>query len=66
MILKVMTIVKYLTDNLQLPLMEATSDVSASVKKKEKKIVDSLIKKTHFSSLEIERLLNLYRNILVT
>ena len=46
--------------------MDALTEVSASIKKQEKKIVESLTKKTHFSSQEIERLLNLYRTTVVT
>ena len=35
--------------------------VTSSVKKHEKKIVESLSKRTHFSGQEIEKLLRLYR-----
>ena len=45
--------------------MDTLTEASASIKKQEKKIVESLIKKTHFSSQEIEKLLNLYRNTVV-
>ena len=34
---------------------------SSAVKKQEKKIVDNLLRRTHFSAQEIEKLLNLYR-----
>ena len=42
------------------PIMSERSTTS-SVKKHEKKIVESLSRRTHFSSQEIERLLRLYR-----
>ena len=47
--------------------MSVVSEISASsaVKKQEKKIVENLTKRTHFSSAEIERLLNLYRKTMV-
>ena len=47
--------------------MSVVSEISASsaVKKQEKKIVENLTKRTHFSSPEIERLLNLYRKTVV-
>ena len=35
--------------------------VNTVIKKQEKKIVENLIKRTHFSGQEIERLLTLYR-----
>ena len=46
--------------------MESTTEVSAATKKQEKKIVENLTKKTHFSGQEIERLLNLYRTTVVS
>ena len=47
--------------------MSVVSEISASsaIKKQEKKIVENLTKRTHFSSSEIERLLNLYRKTVV-
>ena len=39
---------------------------TSSVKKQEKKIVENLTKRTHFSCLEIERLLRLYRLTVVS
>ena len=47
------------------PPMDGPNEISAATKKLEKKIVESLIKKTHFSCQEIERLLNLYRSTVV-
>ena len=38
---------------------------STAIKKQEKKIVENLIKRTHFSGQEIERLLKLYRSTVV-
>ena len=48
--------------------MSVVSEISASsaVKKQEKKIVENLTKRTHFSSSEIERLLTLYRKTVVS
>ena len=48
--------------------MSVVSEISASsaVKKQEKKIVENLTKRTHFSSSEIERLLALYRKTMVS
>ena len=40
--------------------------VSSTGKKTDKKIVENLSKRTHFSSAEIERLLNLYRRTVVS
>ena len=45
--------------------MENSTEVSAAIKKQEKKIVENLTRKTHFSGSEIERLLNLYRTTVV-
>ena len=39
---------------------------TSSVKKQEKKIVENLTKRTHFSCHEIERLLRLYRLTVVS
>ena len=38
------------------------SEVSLMVKKQEKKMTDVLVKKTHFTNMEIEKLFQLYRN----
>ena len=46
--------------------MDTSTEVSAAIKKQEKKIAESLIKKTHFSCQEIEKLLNLYRTTVVS
>ena len=41
-------------------------EVSQLIKKQEKKMTEVLVKKTNFTFLEIERLLQLYRSLMTT
>ena len=66
-------LIQPLSESLQSPVYwpvwpDRMSERSAtsSVKKQEKKIVENLTKRTHFSCLEIERLLRLYRLTVVS